>query len=389
MFKVLNDSLIPLYLKLRRQLHGWKQHATPQVLDLIQFSLPATWIHPYRMRAAYQEHTSQETHDALSVMSEYLEVSAVRLLSKPPCNLVPWFMVYHPKPRFISSCVAINRCLEPPPYFRLPNWGTIFPFLIQGHWAIKIDLKHAYFHLGLCPELQGLFNFRIGNQYFQCRSACFGLHYIPYLWTHVMKTFFRKWRRVGIVAFIYLDDIIILGATKRLLLSQRRTVVQDITNSGLTIKAPKSLLEPVQSFDALGLSVDLANGFLSVPTYKRKGYRKEAGKILTKTCMSPRKMAAILGRFRSLVPALPSFRAFTDGMVRFVALHRRVGWDCQCLIPISLKDQVREVTNILHTWPGRPFLGKLSNDVVNLASDSTLLAWGGLNVSTNEVVHDF
>ena len=48
-----------------------------------------------------------------------------------------------------------------------------------------------------------------------------------------------------------------------------------------------------------------------------------------------------------------------------------------------------KVTNILHTWPGRPFLGKLSNNVVNLASDSTLLAWGGLNVSTNEVVHDF
>ena len=126
--KVLNDSPILLYMKARRQLHWWKQHATPQVLDLIEFGLPATWLHSYRMRAAYQEHTSQETQDALSIMSEYLKVSTVRLLSKPPRNLVPWFMVYHPKPRFISNCVAINRCLEPPPYFdsELGNHFSIF-----------------------------------------------------------------------------------------------------------------------------------------------------------------------------------------------------------------------------------------------------------------------
>ena len=159
----LNDSPTPLYMKLRRQIHWWKQHATPQVLHLIQCGLPATWVRSYHVPATYQEHTSQETHDASSIMSEYLEVSAIRLLSEPPRNLVPWFMVYHPKLRFISNCVAINRCLEPPPYLRLPNWGTIFPFLIQGHWAITIDLKHAYFHLSLCPELQNLFNFQIGN----------------------------------------------------------------------------------------------------------------------------------------------------------------------------------------------------------------------------------
>ena len=41
-----------------------------------------------------------------------------------------------------------------------------------------------------------------------------------------MKTFLRQWRRAGIVAFTYLDDIILLGATKKLLLSQRRIVVQ-------------------------------------------------------------------------------------------------------------------------------------------------------------------
>ena len=40
--KDLKDSPIALYMKLCRQLLWWKQHATPQVLDLIQFGLPGT-----------------------------------------------------------------------------------------------------------------------------------------------------------------------------------------------------------------------------------------------------------------------------------------------------------------------------------------------------------
>ena len=142
-------------------------------------------------------------------MRQYLGVAPVRELFHPPANLVPWFMVYHSKPRFISNCVVENSCLQPPLYFHLPHWAAIFPFLIRGHWGLKVDLKHAYFHLALCKELQGLFNFRIGHRYFQCQSASFGLHCIPYPRTQVMKTFLRKWRRARIICFTYLDDIMI------------------------------------------------------------------------------------------------------------------------------------------------------------------------------------
>ena len=270
-----NDSPmeVPLYAKLRRRLAWWRLHATPEVVEIITHGLPALWIAPPpRPNFPYHRHTPEELPDALTVMSEYLQVQAVHRFHAPNgIHYVPWFMVYKPKPRFISSCVDINARLRPPPYFRLPNRKKIFPYLVQGHFALKVDLKHAYFHLALCPELQKYFNFQIGHEVFQCDSACFGLHYIPYYWTQLMKTFSRKWRALGIVCFIYLDDIIILGPTRKYLLKIRPLVLRDLEAAGVTINFPKSILDPTQEFEALGFEVNLRCGTLNVPQHKKKG----------------------------------------------------------------------------------------------------------------------
>ena len=105
----------------------------------------------------------------------------------------------------------------------------------------------------------------------------------------------------------------------------------------MTINFPKSVLEPSQVIDALGFVVDFTAGELLAPACKRKGYRKEVEKVLVSPVMSPRKMAAILGRFRSLLPAMPALRAFTDLLVKFVRRVDSVGWDTSCVVPIELK----------------------------------------------------
>ena len=162
-----NDSYEPLFVRLRRRVHWWQAHATPQVVRLIRHGLPADRVFPPPHRQfPHVARSQQEVQDALKLMEEYLGVHAVRLRSGAVPNLLSWFVVYKPKPRFILNCIPVNRCLRPPPYFGLHNWSTIFPFLVKGHWAMKIDLKHACFHLGLEPGLEDLLNFQIGSQVF-------------------------------------------------------------------------------------------------------------------------------------------------------------------------------------------------------------------------------
>ena len=148
---------------------------------------------------------------------------AARELHQPP-NLIPWFLVYKPKPGFISNCVPISICLPPPLFFCLPNWNAIFLDLLQGRWARKIGSKHACIHLALCP---GAFQLSNRQSIFPMPKPCFGLHYIPYLWTQLMKPFLSKWRKADIVVFINLDDIIVLGPSRERSYVHRRTVLID------------------------------------------------------------------------------------------------------------------------------------------------------------------
>ena len=77
-----NDSHEPLFMRLRRRLHWWQAHATPQVVRLIRHGLPADWVFPPpHQQFPHVVHSQQEIQDALKLMEEYLGVYAVRLRS--------------------------------------------------------------------------------------------------------------------------------------------------------------------------------------------------------------------------------------------------------------------------------------------------------------------
>ena len=128
----------------------------------------------------------------------------------------------------------------------MEHWGQIFPFLKQHMWTCKIDLKDAYFHLGLDPCLQSLINLKIGQNIYKFLAAPFGLNILPYLWTQVMKVLQKLWRKRGILCFIYLDDILIVNLSKKALKTQLQYVLDTLDKAGLGVNLKKSTLEPTQ-----------------------------------------------------------------------------------------------------------------------------------------------
>ena len=115
-----------------------------------------------------------------------MEVGAV--IKDPPGitrHLIPWFVIAKEehgkeKLRLISDCRTINNYFQPH-HFKMDHWKNIFPFLQKGMWAAKIDLKHAYFHLGLAKELQPYFRMEVAGNIYQFQGACFGLNTLPQL----------------------------------------------------------------------------------------------------------------------------------------------------------------------------------------------------------------
>ena len=150
-------------------------------------------------------------------------------------------------------------------------------------WGAKIDLQHAYFHLGLAKDLRPYMHFQVGTKRWQFQGACFGLNILPQLFMQMMKTFQRKWCQAGIMCYIYLDDILLLGTTKTQVEKDLIILLQDLQQSGMQVNQGKSLLQPTQLIPHLGFMLDLKKGSLIVPPQKLKSVRKELGKFLTKT----------------------------------------------------------------------------------------------------------
>jgi hypothetical protein len=309
-----------------------------------------------------------------------------------PKFLVPWFVLKtvdssgKEKSRLIADCRVLNSYLQTS-HFKLDHWQQIFPVLRKGMWGAKIDLKHAYFHLALSEKIRPYVRMQVGKRQFQFQAACFGLAPLPQLWMSLMKVFSKKWRGEGIIVFIYLDEILVVSSSKSLLQKQLDGMLLDLSAGGMQINREKYLLVPSQEVDHLGFHVHLREGLLQVPPQKLKQVRKELGKLVTHSSLSPRKMAAILGTVRSFLVALPFLRAFTDEMKCFIDLQGQGGWDRMHPLPVSLVNQVKEVKDLLQTWQGRQFQARCP--IRKLHSDASNVGWGGLDIQSGTGLQEF
>ena len=324
----------PFHGRLRNHIKWWEKHSSKEVLTLIKYGVTAAAPLPPRLTCKPCIRSRQETAMALEALTDYISVGAVKEI--PPSHarhLIPWFVIKKgEKLRLITDCREINRYLEPKP-FKLENWQEIFPYLKKGMWAAKIDLKHAYFHLGIADTLKKYICIQVEENVFQFQGTCFGMRTLPQQWQSVMKVFLKKWRSQGFQCWIYLDDILLVANSPQVVSTQLGKMVEDLKTSGMVINEKKSQLTPTQEVNHLGFTVDFKQGSLQVPQEKLKAVRKELGKLLTHSEMSCRKMSAILGATRSFLMAMPFLRAFTDQLVQFVKQQEILGWDHKVSIP--------------------------------------------------------
>ena len=145
-----------------------------------------------------------------------------------------------------------------------------------------MDLKDAYFHLPLGSELRKYMVLKVGDKFWEFQAGCFGLNIMPQLFMKVMGVLEKKWRKAGIICFVYLDDILVLGCSPAQVSKHLLIMVQDLCSSGFKINVPKSVLAPFQQIKHLGFLMDLKSGHLRICPQKLKSLKKELGKLVLK-----------------------------------------------------------------------------------------------------------
>ena len=97
---------------------------------------------------------------------------------------------------------------------------------------------------------------------------CFGLGPAPLIFTKILKIPISLLRRLQIRVIIYLDDMLLMSQTEEELLISRDTVIFLLTHLGFVINLKKSMLNPVQKIEFLGLEIDSVAMKLSLPQRK-------------------------------------------------------------------------------------------------------------------------
>ena len=128
----------------------------------------------------------------------------------------------------------------------------ILPFLRPGQYPCKIDLKSAYFHMGIHPRDRPYLGVYVDGEFYRWCILPFGLNVAPREWQRLMQPILNAVRERGALVWVYLDDWLIIGNTYRECLEHTRFLVQLLHRLGILVNVPKSCLEPSQEIIMLG-----------------------------------------------------------------------------------------------------------------------------------------
>ena len=127
---------------------------------------------------------------------------------------------------------------------------------------------------------------------------------------------------------VYIDDILILAESKELAREHVIGLIYLLENLGFVINKPKSILEPTQSIEFLGFSVNSVQQELSLPAGKVKKIRAETRHLLEGNQITARKLSQLLGRLQAATRAVPLAPLF----------YRKLQWALQRTLEQSDQD---------------------------------------------------
>ena len=225
--------------------------------------------------------------------------------------------------------------------FRMETVRSVMDSIRRNDFLLKIDLKDAYFQIPIHKNYRKYLRFTVGQSSYQFKALCFGLATAPQVFTRVF-TLISVWAHSnGIRLRRYLDDWLVLAESRTQLLQDRDRLLEVCQDLGIMINFEKSVLEPKQTVEYLGLFIDTAAARVYPSTSRISRFRNTARLFLSRQEQPARLWQVILGHLSSLEKVVPL------GRLR----QRSLQWQLKgCWsqaadspsLPVPLTEQVRE-----------------------------------------------
>lgn len=263
-------------------------------------------------------------------------------------------------------------------HFKMSTMRDVKAAITANCWMASVDLSDCFWGLPVHPKDQRFLSFRWRGVNYSFQVLPFGLSLSPYFITKLYHQVVEELQARGHRVIIYIDDIIILGDTKKECAASVEALVALLEELGAVINKEKSCLSPVQRIEYLGFTIDSAKMEISVPTKKMANLRKAIRSFRKKTHASARDAASVLGKINSIADAVYSSRVQTTALHQFKEkCLARGGWDSTLPLQdyrLALQDCDWWLDN-LSDLNGRPLIPPEAD--LQAATDASDYGWGG------------
>ena len=242
-------------------------------------------------------------------------------------------------------------------HFKMESFQTAKDLIQEGDWMIKLDLKEAYHSVPVTPDHQRYLAFLWDGKCYVYCVLPFGLGPAPRVFTKITKPILVHIRQnLVIPCVMYLDDLLIFGRTKSDCLQKAKKVMTLLQELGFTINIKKSILEPTQQIEFLGLILDSIQIKVFLPEPKVLDLIESCQAILSMRSLTARSLASLQGKMSSclhaVLPAPTFYRAIQADIHQ--AIGKANNFSKKLILSSEAKSEIQWWMVNVRLWNGRP-----------------------------------
>ena len=190
-----------------------------------------------------------------------------------------------------------------PYHFKIEDLRTVTSLLRKDSYLCRLDLKDAYLLVSIHRDFRKFLRFRHNKRLFEFKALPFGLSTSPFIFTKIMKPVVAYLRKIGVIVVIYLDDFLIIGATREECLNSLRLTIDLLQFLGFIINFEKSVLVPSKICKFLGVIINSVDMTLELPREKKAKIKDLVEIALREKVIKIQGLEELIG---TLVSACPS-----------------------------------------------------------------------------------
>lgn len=259
------------------------------------------------------------------------------------------------------------------------DWKIALQYFEKGYYMFKFDLKSGYHHIDICAAQQTFLGFSWNNIFYVFTVLPFGLSSAPYIFTKCLRPMVRYWRQSGVNIVLYLDDGLGLAKSYEKGVSDSLFVKQSLENAGFLVNSEKSVFQPCQTLEWLGMLWNTKMFCLSIPERCVQDCKSTLADIFHRLPkITARQLAQFTGKVISMGPVIGNISRLMTRKC-YEVIESRFAWDSLIRFDSS-HEFLQELlfwSKNLETYNCR-FMKEYSKSFVILCTDASSVAAGAV-----------